>query len=201
MERAIERFERENARLQARCARIREEQLRAWQSATRDALTRLPNRALFEDRLTQALHLAARARRRVAVAFMDLDGFKQVNDCHGHCAGDELLTRVAQRLRQATREGDTVARLGGDEFALLLENLDAQACVGFLRERVHRIVCAPLVIDATLGGAPAVVRPRASIGIALFPDHAQGGDALLRRADASMYAVKRDGGGVRLCAS
>ena len=199
--RTIERLEREKAELRARCSRIREEQQRAWHSASHDALTHLPNRALFEDRLELTLRLAGRARRRIAVAFMDLDGFKGINDRFGHAAGDELLARIGRRLQLATRESDTVARLGGDEFALLLEDLDAPVAADFLRERVHRVVCAPLVLDATLAGTPAVVRPAASIGVALFPDHAGSRDALLRRADASMYAVKRAGGGVRVCAA
>ena len=167
--------------------------------AVRDALTLLPGRALFEDRLDQALQRAARGRHRVAVAFMDLDGLKQVNDCFGHAAGDELLRRVAQRLVLATRRGDTVARFGGDEFALLLEGLDGPAATEFLRTRVHRIACAPLVLDAAFGGVPVVARPRASIGVALYPDHAAKRSTLLQFADASMYAVKRAGGGVRLC--
>jgi diguanylate cyclase (GGDEF)-like protein len=199
MARTIERLEREKARLRARCARIREDRERAWESASRDALTRLPNRALFEDRLELMLRSAARAGRRFALAYLDLDSFKQVNDRHGHAAGDELLARVGRRLQLVTRDSDTVGRIGGDEFALLLGDLDMPVAVEFLGERIHRVVCAPLVLDATLSGTPAVVRPAASIGIALFPDHADTGAALLKRADASMYAVKRDGGGVRLC--
>ena len=194
----IRQLEHEKELLHARCTRIQKGQKRAYYWATRDALTHLPNRALFQERLDLTMKLAARAHRRVAVGFMDLDGFKQVNDHYGHAAGDELLTRVSQRLQQAMRESDTVARLGGDEFALLLENLDASVASEFLRERVHRIVCAPLVLDATLGGAPVVVRPRASIGIALYPDHAATREDLLKRADASMYAAKRTGGGVCL---
>jgi len=199
MRATIAQLEHEKELLHARCTQIQKGQKRAYYWATRDALTHLPNRAMFEERLELTMKLAARAHRRVAVGFMDLDGFKQVNDRYGHAAGDELLTRVSQRLQQAMRESDTVARLGGDEFALLLENLDASVAAEFLRDRVHRIVCAPLVLDATLGGAPAVVRPRASIGIALFPDHAGTREALLKQADASMYAAKRNGGGVRLC--
>jgi len=194
----IRQLEHERDLLRARCEEIRNGTPQAYGWATRDALTQLPNRALFEDRLELTLRLASRSCRRVAVGYMDLDGFKQVNDHYGHAAGDELLTRTAQRLQLAMRDSDTVARLGGDEFAFLLENLDAGVAAEFLRERVHRILCAPLVLDATFSGVPAVVRPRASIGIAVFPDHARTRADLLKRADASMYAAKRRGGGVYL---
>lgn len=194
----VARLEQSNASLSARCARLEEERAHAWYWATRDPLTHLPNRALFEDRLELTVKHAWRAGRHFAVAYLDLDGLKPLNDRHGHAAGDELLVHVARRMEQALRETDTVARFGGDEFALLLEGLDGASATEFLRERVHRQVCAPLVLEATLDGVPAVVRPRLSIGIALFPDHAATREELLRRADGAMYAAKREGGGVRL---
>ena len=192
------RLEQEKELLEARCSRIEKDREHAWYWATRDSLTGLPSRALFEDRLLLTVKLAERASRRVAVAYLDLDGFKQLNDHYGHAAGDELLVRIARRLQQALRETDTVARFGGDEFALLLEDLDPVVAAEFLRERVHRSVCAPMELDATFNGAPVVIRPRVSIGVALFPDHARSADQLLKLADQSMYAAKRAGGGVQL---
>lgn len=194
----VERLEQSNAELSACCARLEEEREHAWYWAARDPLTRLPNRALFEDRLELTMKRAWRAGQHFAVAYLDLDGFKLLNDRYGHAAGDEMLVNVARRLEQALRDTDTIARFGGDEFTLLLEDLDGGAAAEFLRERVHQQVCAPLVLEATLDGVPAVVRPQLSIGIALFPDHAATREALLRCADGAMYAAKREGGGVRL---
>lgn len=195
---AVVRLEQSNASLSACCSRLEEEREHAWHRATRDPLTHLPNRALFEDRLDLTMKRAWRAGQHFAVAYLDLDGFKLLNDRYGHAAGDEMLVNVARRLEQALRDTDTIARFGGDEFALLLEDLDGGAAAEFLRERVHQQVCAPLVLAATLDGVPAVVRPHLSIGIALFPDHAATREELLRRADGAMYAAKREGGGVRL---
>lgn len=194
----VARLEHSNAALSACCARLEKEREHAWYWATRDPLTRLPNRALFEDRLDLTMKRAWRAGRNFAVAYLDLDGFKPLNDLHGHAAGDEMLVQVARRLQQGLRDTDTIARFGGDEFALLLEDLDGAGAVEFLRDRVLRQVGAPLVLEATLDGVPAVVRPRVSVGIALFPDHATKREELLRRADGGMYAAKREGGGVRL---
>jgi diguanylate cyclase (GGDEF)-like protein len=192
LERAIRRAARS-------CARLKERQQAAWREATHDALTGLPNRLLFDDRLDQSLKRATRARRCFAVGFMDLDGFKAVNDCYGHAAGDELLTAVAARLQRALRGTDTVARIGGDEFALLFADVSlAEACRS-LRHKLRQAICEPLTLAATLDGAPARIVPRASIGIALYPDHAGDRPALLRLADVAMYAAKRAGGGVCLC--
>jgi diguanylate cyclase (GGDEF)-like protein len=194
----VVRLEQSNAELSACCARLEEEREHAWYRAMRDPLTHLPNRALFEDRLELTMKRAWRAGQHFAVAYLDLDGFKPLNDRHGHAAGDEMLVNVARRLEQALRDTDTIARFGGDEFALLLEDLDGAGALDFLSERVLRQVCAPLVLEATLDGVPAVVCPHVSIGIALFPDHAASREELLRRADGAMYAAKREGGGVRL---
>jgi diguanylate cyclase (GGDEF)-like protein len=123
----------------------------------------------------------------VSVVFLDLDGFKAVNDDHGHAGGDELLARVAERLTGALRSGDTIARLGGDEFAVLLED-DGEALTG--TARIHDALAAPF----TVAGHSLVVR--ASVGVcALGPaDPAVSADQLLARSDAAMYAAKRAGG-------
>lgn len=159
--------------------------------AYRDTLTLLPNRALFVARLEHAIE---RGRRRDAPAFallfMDLDGFKDVNDTLGHPVGDRLLIEFAKRLRAGVRPGDTVARFGGDEFAVLLEPVGDVADALLVAERVHEVCRDPV----RLGGAPYY--PSCSIGATLHqsPD-GRGSAELLRDADAAMYAAKRTGRG------
>jgi diguanylate cyclase len=157
--------------------------------AFHDQLTGLPNRALFIDRLEQALARQRREHEPLAVLCLDLDNFKRVNDELGHPAGDELLVRVAGRLSECLRQTDTVARLGGDEFAILIEGSVQDALVA--ADRILDTFAAPIVVD----GIPLTVRP--SVGLTLAT-----GDAsritvydLLRHADLAMYAAKRDGGG------
>jgi diguanylate cyclase (GGDEF)-like protein/PAS domain S-box-containing protein len=157
---------------------------------THDALTGLANRELLEDRVTVALASAARHRRMLALAFLDLDGFKAVNDELGHDAGDVLLRSVARRLAACVRDADTVARLGGDEFVLLLTDPGGRGDVLQVLERVREAVAEPHMVE----GRP--VRVTCSIGVALFPEdgvEAGGGDALLRAADHAMYRAKTEG--------
>jgi diguanylate cyclase (GGDEF)-like protein len=157
-----------------------------------DALTGLPNRVLFADRLEQALSRAERcgdAGNEVVLMFLDLDGFKQVNDELGHAAGDEVLVEVARRLREQLRGVDTVARLGGDEFVVLCEGVaDEQAALA-LADRLCRALEEPCAVT----GGPAEVS--AAIGVAVARVGQEDGGSLLRRADAAMYAAKRDGAG------
>ncbi len=159
-----------------------------------DPLTGLPNRLLFEDRLSHALAMldrggerGSRQVKRLAVLFVDLDGFKPVNDSYGHAAGDTLLQEVAQRLLAVARDSDTVARLGGDEFVLLLEDV---ADVADSAALAHRLVQS-LTQGFTIGGRKLHVA--ASVGIAVYPEHGPG-DKLMGHADAAMYAAKRNGG-------
>lgn len=175
----------ENVRLAASLA-SREAELRHL--AFRDPLTGLANRALFIDRLDHAMALHARDLRPVSLVFIDLDGFKLINDTLGHAAGDDLLVRVAERLTGALRGGDTVARLGGDEFAVLLED---GGDVADGATRIGAALSTPFVV----GGVTLPVS--ASVGVcALNPSDAPvSADELLARADAAMYAAKRAGGG------
>jgi diguanylate cyclase (GGDEF)-like protein len=161
-----------------------ESQLR--ERALHDALTGLPNRALFLDRIEQALQRAGRDDELVSVAFVDLDDFKSVNDTLGHAAGDELLVGVADRLRATLRGMDTAARLGGDEFAVLLAGLPEHAEVVRVAERLLDALSMP----HELGGQQRHVLP--SIGISIGGDGATAED-LMRQADAAMYAAKRGG--------
>ncbi|GBD17387.1 putative diguanylate cyclase YeaP [bacterium HR26] len=162
-----------------------QEQLRY--QAGHDLLTGLPNRALFLDRLEHALARAARDPRRVAVLFIDLDGFKQVNDLLGHQAGDELLVQVARRLETTVRAGDTVARFAGDEFTVLLEDLQSLEDAVVVAERMIRVIEEPFVV------AGRVVGVSASIGIADSHPGLTDPGALLLAADQALYAAKRAG--------
>jgi diguanylate cyclase (GGDEF)-like protein/PAS domain S-box-containing protein len=161
-----------------------EEQLR--QLAFHDSLTLLANRSLFRDRLQHSLTLAQRARAQVAVMFVDLDNFKNVNDSLGHDVGDRLLQAVAQRLVKSTRFSDTVARLGGDEFAILLEGVATSAEI----ERLATALIAELDQPFTLGGTE--VRVSASIGVA-YSSFETSAEALLGKADIAMYHAKAAG--------
>ncbi|MBV1889038.1 MAG: EAL domain-containing protein [Proteobacteria bacterium] len=152
-----------------------------------DALTRLPNRMLFNERLGHAVTAAKRKDKQHAVLFIDLDRFKIVNDSLGHSVGDELLVEVAQRLEYGTRPEDTVARLGGDEFAILLEDIDAPR----IAVKVAQKIIDQLMEPVAIAGHELVTTP--SIGIALYPDNGAGVEELLRNADTAMYRAKANG--------
>jgi len=152
--------------------------------ATHDPLTGLPNRVLLEDRLQQACARLNPDRGAVSVLFIDLDGFKAVNDTYGHTIGDQVLVEVAQRLRQIVRSVDTVARLGGDEFVAFCEALPEDE----VREVVDRIQAA-IAVPLVLGGGS--VRISASIGVESTRDPSVTFDELLTRADHAMYREKR----------
>jgi diguanylate cyclase (GGDEF)-like protein len=157
--------------------------------AFHDVLTGLPNRALFVDRVTQALARSGRNAHVTAVLFADLDNFKAVNDGLGHAAGDELLIVVARRIRESLRPSDSAARFGGDEFAILLEDIGTEARVMSACERIMASVMAPVDIQGT------TIDPGASIGVALSHDHTAHADQLLRNADLAMYSAKAAGKG------
>ena len=152
--------------------------------ATHDFLTDLPKLPLARDRLTMALGAARRYRHRVAVMFIDLDGFKAVNDTFGHDAGDEVLRHVARSLRSGLRETDTAARVGGDEFLLVIPELQVPDHAIIVAEKVLRALKAPIPVP---GGT---ARVGASIGIALYPDHGSNDESLIKAADDAMYRVK-----------
>ena len=174
-------------------ADLQRERARYERLAGHDALTGLPNRRLFQDRLEQALGRARRGVGAPAVAYVDLDGFKAVNDARGHDAGDAVLATVGRRLAEAVRDQDTVARLGGDEFGVLLLDVSGVDEATLVARKLLAAIRAPL--GHPLGDA----RLDASVGVALFPDHGGDADALMRAADGAMYRVKGEGrGGVQL---
>ena len=152
--------------------------------AQHDALTGLPNRMLCYDRVGQAILRARRDGDQVAVLFLDLDGFKQINDTQGHEIGDEILRTVARRLQHCLREGDTVARLGGDEFVICLPALKEGNAAASIADKVLEALCAPIGI----GGNQLQVT--CSIGISLYPRDGEDTQALLRAADMAMYHAK-----------
>jgi diguanylate cyclase (GGDEF)-like protein len=165
-----------------------QEQIR--QLAYFDALTGLPNRRLLQDRLEQAVAQARRNQRRVAVAFLDLDHFKRVNDVHGHDVGDELLTLAAQRLITCVRRGDTVARQGGDEFILVLADIGEDAGV----QRVAEKIVAALAMPFSLPQSGLTIDfISTSLGLAVFPTDGLEPQDLMKKADLAMYAAKEGG--------
>lgn len=167
---------------------LKEYQLHLHHIAHHDALTDLPNRLLLGDRLTQAIAQARRAGRKLAVLYLDLDGFKPINDDHGHEVGDRVLVEIARRLQGAVRSGDTVARIGGDEFVVLLVGLSGREECEEVTLRLSDRVTQPIEV------ADLRLNLSASIGIAFFPDDEdEDADLLLRFADQAMYSAKSAG--------
>ena len=155
--------------------------------ATHDLLTDLPSMSLAKNRLSLAMDMARRYKKAAAVMFIDLDSFKAVNDTLGHEAGDYVLKQVAQRLLSCVRETDTVARVGGDEFLIIASEINAPENVAQIAEKVIQLVSQPIIFN----DQQAVVGT--SIGIALFPDHGEDMDQLIKQADEAMYKVKNSG--------
>ncbi|MCW8915781.1 MAG: diguanylate cyclase [Magnetovibrio sp.] len=165
----------------------REEQL--YQRANYDALTGLPNRALLEDRIATAIPKAERDQVELGIMFIDLDGFKPVNDTYGHLAGDFVLQEIAKRLTDCVRESDTVARLGGDEFLIMALGVEGRKSVEVVAKGIFEALEAPFVyegVNLNLG---------ASVGIAMYPEHGSHPVELIERSDKAMYKVKGMGKG------
>jgi len=156
--------------------------------AHHDVLTGLPNRLLLSDRLGQAMARARRTGQRLAVVYLDLDGFKAINDAHGHAVGDQLLQAVAHRMQQSLRAVDTLARLGGDEFVAVLVDLTEADCCSAVSTRLLATALAPVRLGALR------LQVTASLGITLYPQANEvDGDQLLRQADQAMYQAKQAG--------
>ncbi|PKI27505.1 hypothetical protein CXF83_12735 [Shewanella sp. Choline-02u-19] len=166
---------------------IKEHQGQLERIAHYDMLTHLPNRTLLADRLTQSMSHSQRQHSLLAVAFLDLDGFKDVNDTYGHVVGDELLIVVSSRMREALRDVDTLARIGGDEFVAVMENIATVEDCEPMLERLLQAASEPVVI----GGVRLEVS--ASIGVTIYPQDGVDADQLMRHADQAMYVAKQEG--------
>lgn len=166
---------------------IKEHQGQLERIAHYDMLTHLPNRTLLADRLTQSMRHCQRQHSLLAVAFLDLDGFKDVNDTYGHVVGDELLIVVSSRMREALRDNDTLARIGGDEFVAVMENIATVEDCEPMLERLLLAASEPVVI----GGVKLEVS--ASIGVTIYPQDGIDADQLMRHADQAMYVAKQEG--------
>lgn len=193
LRRLLAELDQRNRQLQEEITeRQRLEQL-ALHQASHDPLTALPNRMLFLDRLAKSIARAERHGTPCALFYIDIDDFKPVNDQYGHHAGDELLKAVAQRMLDTMRKVDTVARLGGDEFAAIMEEPADAADALLAAQRLADNVRKPYLLELRDHAAPVQVKVGASVGIALFPQHAGDLDALVRAADTVMYQAKKAG--------
>ncbi len=167
---------------------LKEHQSQLEHIAHFDALTNLPNRVLLADRLHQAMAQAQRRSQHLAIAYLDLDGFKAINDQHGHKAGDQVLVTLAHRMKRALREGDSLARLGGDEFVAVLIDLEGVSACLPLVTRLLAAAAQPIQMDGV------TMRVSASVGITFYPQHEEiDADQMLRQADQAMYQAKLAG--------
>jgi len=166
----------------------KQQEQRIFHMAHHDSLTDLPNRLLLEDRLDEALKRAQRHGYMLALAYIDLNDFKPVNDTHGHAAGDEVLKATARRIPKCLRKTDTVARVGGDEFVAVLEELHSHTDLHAIAENLLKVLREPVIIEKEKS-----VSISGSIGIAVYPDDATEIEALMHCADEAMYAVKEAG--------
>lgn len=164
-----------------------ENQQRLYRLAHYDALTELPNRVLFYDRLRHAISIAKREKGNIAVLFVDLDGFKEVNDRYGHKEGDNLLKQATCRIKSCLRESDTVSRFGGDEFIVALPGMGGDENLNVITAKINAVIEQPFDINGNS------VHITTSIGSAVYPDDALSADTLVRQADLAMYTAKRDG--------
>jgi diguanylate cyclase (GGDEF)-like protein len=190
---ALNEARRSLAEVQAELAGTLDGARHARHQALHDGLTSLPNRGHFREQLAHTLSQSSPPTAHLAVLVLDLDGFKHVNDTHGHAAGDELLCIIAARLHRAVRAEDMVSRLGGDEFACLLSGVPNQAQLRRLACKLFDAIAAPVRI----GDIRLAVRP--SIGIARYPLDGDTPEALLKHADLAMYQAKRAQTGYAFC--
>ncbi|MEP7156882.1 MAG: GGDEF domain-containing protein [Betaproteobacteria bacterium] len=181
---------RERHVLEFHLAAATEQKEAAYLASLHDPLTGLPNRALFNDRLEHALAQAHRHDWHLAVMFIDLDNFKSINDTLGHAVGDRVLEIIAERLMESTRADDTLCRQGGDEFLYVMMEPRDERAVRDVAEKFIRAIETPC--EVVKDGATVSRKIRASIGISLFPQDATTAEALVIRADESMYRAKRE---------
>ncbi|CAN7564670.1 bifunctional diguanylate cyclase/phosphodiesterase [Acidovorax delafieldii] len=178
---------RSQAELEAANAQMRRINEQLAEVAHFDMLTHLPNRVLLADRLQQAMAHCVRRNKSLAVAFLDLDGFKDINDRYGHAAGDEFLVAIAKRLRSALRDGDTLARIGGDEFVAVMTDLTAEQDCEPLLLRLLQVAAESLLVSGQS------LQVSASIGVTIYPQDGSSSEQLIRHADQAMYLAKQAG--------
>jgi diguanylate cyclase (GGDEF)-like protein len=167
--------------------KLRQKELQLEYMARHDALTGLPNRTLLDDRIARALASASRRGDVCAILLADLDGFKTINDVHGHVVGDQLLAAAAARIKECVRDTDTVARYGGDEFVIVLEDLDTEYDAADVAEKIVSRMHRSFELEG------CTVRINISVGVACFPRDGRTAEQLLDRADMAMYAAKASG--------
>jgi len=193
MNRALKDEVRERQALEQQLEAVTEEGEAARRASLHDPLTGLPNRALFNDRLEHGLAQAARHGWTLAVMFVDLDDFKEINDGYGHEAGDAVLRAIAERLRQSTRSDDTVSRHGGDEFLYLLLEVKREEDIATVAAKLANVIQGPC--EVRVGGVVTRLSVKASIGISIFPKDGTTAGELIGGADQAMYVAKRSGTG------
>lgn len=194
--RALKSEVKERKKLEVQLDAAREQEKEARHAAVHDPLTSLPNRTLFNDRLEHGLAQANRHGWILAVMYIDLDGFKKINDTHGHQAGDRVLMIIADRLQKMVRADDTVSRQGGDEFLYLLLELRNEADASSIAENLIRRLGEPC--EVTVDGAQVSLKAMPSIGVAIFPTDGTSVDSLLECADKAMYRAKQQKTGYAL---
>ena len=185
----LEALAETNSHLRRKLLEVESQAAAANHLAYHDALTGLPNRRLLLDRLNQAIAQASRQKKRVALVFFDVDGFKVINDKFGHIAGDKLLQGVAQRLSACLRAADTACRYGGDEFIVLLPEIEGEQSAAVVEQKIRSRLAAPYLVDG------AMITVTLSIGTAVYPVDARDHRDLIKLADAAMYSMKTNGGG------
>lgn len=193
---ALKEEVRERGLLEAELAQVKDQGEKDRHAALHDPLTGLPNRALFLDRLEHGLAQAQRKRWNLAVLFLDLNDFKKINDTYGHDVGDAVLKTVADRLLEHSRSDDTVSRHGGDEFMYLLMAVRDEQDAAVISRKFIKAIQEPCSIPA--GGQTLSLNIQASIGISIFPKDGQTAEELIAKADAAMYAAKRQKSGYSL---
>ena len=187
VQKKLEALAEANSYLRTKLIEVERKVVMASHLAYHDALTGLPNRRLLLDRLNQAIARPSRNKRRVALVFFDVDGFKAINDRLGHANGDRVLKEIARRLSGCLRATDTACRYGGDEFIVMLPELEGEQGAAAVVRKIRAHLAAPYLVD---GGPIAVTL---SIGTAVYPEDARDCHQLIKLADAAMYSVKTDG--------
>ncbi|MGE0074339.1 MAG: diguanylate cyclase [Sphaerochaetaceae bacterium] len=182
-------LETENLKIQKESGRLQKAKAQLEQYANYDTLTGLPNRRFFFDTLERIVAESEKAAEKFVLLYIDLDGFKDINDKHGHEVGDSVLIEVGNRLVKHVRENDFVARLGGDEFAIIFRDIEDMKIAADITGNIHSILQEPMHIGTM------VCTINSSIGIGVYPDTGKDGETLVRNADSAMYGIKRNGKG------